>query len=83
MSDSPALRTAEAAKDALAELPGVESVAIRPAGDHEYGERRLVSIVTPAQYDRVPPRILRCLTEYDLGVADVSTQGEQYVIAAV
>ena len=79
---APSLTTVEAARDALVDVPDVESVALLPAGKHRPGTRR-VSIVLPPGYDRVPPRVLRCVAEHDLGVADVSRQGEQLIVAAV
>jgi hypothetical protein len=81
--NAPSRATVEAAKDDLADLNGVESVAIRPPLEHEYGTRRLVSVVVAGGRDRVPPRVLGTLHQYDLGIADVSPQGDRLIVAAV
>ena len=68
------------ARDALVTLPGVESAAILPA---TAGRPRQVSIVLAPGYDRAPPRVLSALVDHDLGVADVSPQGDRLIVAAV
>ena len=81
--NAPSRATVETAKRELADLDGVESVAIRPPLEHEYGNRRLVSVVLAGERHRVPPRVLATLHQYDLGIADVSPQGDRLIVAAV
>ena len=81
--NAPSRATVETAKRQLADLDGVESVGVRAPLGHEYGNRRLVSVVLAGERHRVPPRVLATLHQYDLGIADVSPQGDRLIVAAV
>ena len=81
--NAPSRATVETAKRELADLDGVESVGVRAPLGHEYGNRRLVSVVLAGERHRVPPRVLATLLQYDLGIADVSPQGDRLIVAAV
>jgi hypothetical protein len=77
------IRAAEARdlKTDLMGLPGVTAVTVSMSNPN-VRERRTVRVTLDEGYFRVPPRVLRCLTERDLGVVDVSPQGDQRVVLA-
>lgn len=62
---------------ALQTTTGVDAV------DYDADDRE-IELVVGANYDRVPPRVLRPLVEHDFGVADVSPQsdGEWLIVRA-
>ena len=65
----------------LRALPGVRDVTITHA-DVRHDERRTVEVFLPEQYDRVPPRVLGTLYDYDAGLAEVTPQGGFVVAVA-
>ena len=69
----------EAAAEHVAMLPGV--VTSEVIDSDEYA-RPLVSVVVGTEYERVPPRILRRLTDHDCGIVDVSRQGTHRIVRA-
>ena len=77
------IRAAEARdlKTDLMGLPGVEAVTVSMSNPN-VRERRTVRVTLAEGYVRVPPRVLRTLTDRDLGVVDVSRQGTQRVVLA-
>jgi hypothetical protein len=77
------IRAAEARdlKTDLMALPGVTAVTVSMSNPN-LRERRTVRVTLDEGYFRIPPRILRTLTERDLGVVDVSPQGNQRVVLA-
>ena len=77
------IRAAEARdlKTDLKALPGVTAVTVSMSNPN-VRERRTVRVTLDEGYFRVPPRVLRTLTERDLGVVDVSPQGEQRIVLA-
>jgi len=67
------------AAERVAEFPVVTTANV--SDSDEWG-RVTVSVVLQPECDTVPPRVLGRLTEHDLGVADVSTQGTHLVVTA-
>lgn len=55
-------------------LPGVVDVDVLTT-DVRTGTPTLEICVGP-DFDRVPPRVLRTLAEFDLGIDDVTTRGD-------
>lgn len=76
-----AAREARDLKTDLKALPGVVGVTVS-TNNPGVGKRRTVRVTLAEGYIRVPPRVLRALTERDLGVVDVSPQGKQRVVLA-
>ena len=74
-------REARDLKTDLKALPGVVGVTVSTANPG-VGERRTVRVTLAEGYFRVPPRVLRALTDRDLGIVDVSPQGDQRVVLA-
>jgi hypothetical protein len=81
--NAPSRATVETAVEDLTHLPGVASVAIRAPPEHDHGHRFCVSVLFEPGHGRVPPRLCRAIARYDLGIADVSPQGDQLIVAAV
>ena len=77
------IRAAEARdlKTDLMGLPGVEAVTVSMSNPN-VRERRTVRVTLAEGYFRAPPRLIRCLADRDLGVVDVSPQGNQRVVLA-
>jgi len=69
------------ARDALELLPGVVVVDV-VAADPALGGPAIEMSVGP-KYDRVPPRVLRCLAAHDLGIRRVESIGDYCVVIAV
>ena len=81
MTDALTAAGAERLAAALRELPGVRDVTITH-DDPRHDERRTVEVFLPEQYDRVPPRVLSTLYDYDAGLADVTPQAGFVVAVA-
>jgi hypothetical protein len=75
-------REARDLKMDLQPLDGVIGVVISTSNPG-VGERRTVRVTLAAGYIRVPPKVMRTLTDRDLGVADVSRQGDHLELLAV
>jgi hypothetical protein len=75
-------REARDLKMDLQPLDGVIGVVISTSNPG-VGERRSVRVTLAAGYIRVPPKVMRTLTDRDLGVADVSRQGDHLELLAV
>jgi len=69
----------EAAAEHVAMLPGVATAEVTTREDHG---RDVIELVIGAEYERVPPRVLRRLTSHDCGVVDVSRQGTHRIVTA-
>lgn len=82
MTDAAAQAVADA-RDALLELPGVHAVSITEWSERATHHQRALEVTLNEGYHRAPPRVLRALTQHDLGIADVSPQGDRLVVAAV
>jgi len=81
MSDRPPYRHYDLAASALREFDITVSVD-RITADSRHGGRPTLEIVLTTDLVRVPPRVLRALVEYDLGVSDVTPQGGFLTIVA-
>jgi len=69
----------EAAAEHVAMLPGVATTEVIESDEYA---RPLVSVVVGKEYERVPPRVLRALTQRDCGIVDVSRQGTHRIVRA-
>jgi hypothetical protein len=69
----------EVAAEATARLPGVLTASVEWREDYD---RRVIELVVAPEYERVPPRVLRRLTDHDCGVVDVSRQGTHRTVDA-
>jgi hypothetical protein len=71
------------AADDLAALPGVvDVVTITPDARLD---AFVVELTVGPGYQRVPPRVLRCLGDHDLGIHDVTTRGDptHHIVTAI
>jgi len=81
MPDRPPHRHYDECAGAIRELPSVVSVD-QIDTDTRHGGRPTVEVVLSTDLVRVPPRVLRTVVEYDLGIADVTPQGGFLTIVA-
>ena len=78
MSDDPPRRLYVAA-ERVGTLPCVTRSEVSQSPEYE---RAIVSVVLNAEIETAPPRVLRRLINHDLGVRDVSPQGEHLIVRA-
>lgn len=67
------------AAESVADLPCVTTARV---SDSEGYDRPVVSVVVGPDEETVPPRVLRRVINYDLGVRDVSPQGSHTIVIA-
>lgn len=71
-----------AAMVTLSGVPAVVSVELVDPVYHKHGFDPTLELVLGSEQGRVSPRVLRILASYDLGVVDVTPQGEPAQLVA-
>jgi hypothetical protein len=63
---------------------GVQGVAAVDVIEHDSRtDGPLLELTVGAGYDRVPPRVIRCLADHDCGIRAVTPQADWFIVIVI